>query len=293
MPRSNSLVVSSILVGLAAAQPGCAHFADVVLPKQDEAALGKQLDQKIQSELKLLDDPEVNAWVRSVGARVAAPSEKERAPVGVRFYVVDDPKTVNAFAIPGGSIYVYSGLLLKVRDEAELAGVLGHEVGHVAGRHAAQQLSRLYGVQLIGGLALGQNPSMLAQLGASVVAQGYLMRHSRGQERDADRRGVGYLYATNYDPRGMAGFFEQLGQMRKSQPGALERMFASHPEPDARAREVRGLVAQNGGPRGETKPEVAATMKSRLSQFYASRGQPLGLLEPPVAAPRAPVAALR
>src|SRR5690606_12528518 len=142
-----------------------------------------------------------------------------------RFTVIDEPRQVNAFALPGGHIYVYSGLIAAADSEAELAGVLGHEIGHVAERHAAQALGAQFGLQTLASLALGQNPSLIEQIAAGIAAQGYLSRHSRDAERESDSRGLQYLIAAGYDPTAMPAFFKKLERMSGGNPGALQQFF--------------------------------------------------------------------
>ena len=138
--------------------------------------------------------------------------------ININFHVVDDPNTVNAFAIPGGDIYIYSGLLLQADTESEVVGVLGHEVAHVTERHIAERLVQTYGIQTLASVALGNNPGMLTQMLAGVAAQGYVLKYGRDQESEADRTGLKYTIDAGYDPQGMVTFFQQSSP--KTRPAA-------------------------------------------------------------------------
>jgi predicted Zn-dependent protease len=156
-----------------------------------------------------------------------------------------DTDDVNAFAIPGGWLYVNRGLIEAAGTEAELAGVLGHEIGHVVGKHSARQLSQQYGISILAGIALGQNPNMVAELAANIAATGALMKHSRDMEAEADAYGVQEVWDAGLNPAGLATFFEKLEEMRGGAgASSIEKFFSTHPEPGARAAEVRARAAR-------------------------------------------------
>ncbi len=194
------------------------------------------------------DDPELAAYVERIGRRLAAVSEQPHARW--TFTVLDTP-TVNAFAIPGGYVYVTRGLVALAGDEAQLAGVIGHEIGHVTAGHSAHRRSRgtVAGLGLLvgalGASLLGVDPSAVAQLG-QVVAGGILASYSRAEELEADRLGIRYLVRAGYDPYAQADFLERMAAFEKLQAKIAGRgynpsrvdFFATHPATAERTREA-------------------------------------------------------
>src|SRR6185369_4701480 len=142
--------------------------------------------------------------------------------------VIDDPKTVNAFATPGGFLYVYTGLLAAADDEAQLAGVMAHETGHVVARHSARSMVAAYGLEAVVALATGQNPNLLSQIASGIAANGLMLAHSRADETEADELGVKYMSAAGYDPHALAAFFHTLQAKQGSMPGVLV-FLSDHP----------------------------------------------------------------
>jgi predicted Zn-dependent protease len=230
----------------------------IFMSPEREAALGREAAQQVAEEMGLVEDPALVAWVDAIGQRVAAHSP--RKDVRFQFQVAGMAET-NAFALPGGYVYVSRGLLALARDEDELANVLAHEVGHVAARHAAQRETRALGVGLLGALgtlaagALGgaQAAQAVGQLG-QLAGAGLIASYGRDQERQADEVGQKMAAAAGFDPGGMASFLGaldrevtlRLGEPRRptfldSHPSTPERVAAT----SARARTLgtRGGIA--------------------------------------------------
>ncbi len=174
-------------------------------------------------------------------------AQRDRPGIRYRVKVLDDPKQVNAFAVPGGYLYVYSGLLLVLEDEAELAGVLAHEIGHIVGRHSANQLAARLGIDVLTSLALGEDPYQLGQIASQLGSA----RFSRDDEREADTLGIRYAIAAGYDPRGLLRFFEKLKKLEARRRSDLEKLFASHPPTGERIRRIERLIDQYGGSGGQ------------------------------------------
>jgi predicted Zn-dependent protease len=243
---------------LLALLPGCAQVAEatrpateaigkVLLTPEQEKQLGEQLSVQVQQQEKVLQQPEVQSYVDRVGRQVLSSiSDKQRRQLQYSFTVLDNPETVNAFALPAGYIYVYSGLLRAVQSEAELASVLAHEIAHVVADHPSQQLASAVGLQALEQLALGKNPGLVAQLGATIAAQGYLAANTREQEQEADTLGLGFLAGSGYDPQAMPRFFNELASMSKSNPNFVESFFATHPAPAERAQRLEALIQKEG-----------------------------------------------
>lgn len=215
-------------------------IADAVLPPSEEMELGKQMSAEVEKELKVLDNPAITAWVKGIGTKIAMAARND-IPKGIQFTfkVIDDDATVNAFAMPGGYIYVYTGLLKKAENEAEIAAVMGHEIAHVTQRHIAKRLTAAYGLGALSAVALGQNPGLLAELVASVVANGYLLKHSRDAERESDRYGMDYMVSAGYSPVGFVTFFKKLDEAP-----SLPAILSSHPDPGERVENAQGRVSR-------------------------------------------------
>lgn len=272
----------SLLVAAALATAGCAgvqHTADqgaaalgqALLPTSEEIRIGNQLAAEVNQQEKILQNDAVQQYVRRVGKRlVDAAGKTARPEITYRFTVIDEPNQVNAFALPGGHIYVYSGLIRAADSEAELAGVLGHEIGHVAERHAAQALGAQFGLQTLAALALGQNPGMIQELAAGIAAQGYMSRHSRDAERESDALGLRFLTAAGYDPMAMPAFFKKLERMGGSNSNALAQFFASHPNPGERADTLTRSIRSQGKRTG--KEQIVGDFAQIKAQLGSSSG---------------------
>lgn len=207
--------------------------ADVLVPIEEEVKLGDEIAAELEEELEFSDDDQLTNYVEMLGETVLAeasyPEELE-----FEFHLVDDDEMINAFAIPGGGIYVYTGLLAAMDNEAELTAVLGHEIAHVTRRHIAQRLVAVYGLELVSRIALGEDPGTLAQLVRAIAQQGFMLSYSRSQERDADRWGVRYQAASGYNPDGFITFFEKLD----GQPSP-PTFLSTHPPPAERIENIQ------------------------------------------------------
>ncbi len=208
---------------------------------QEEWSLGDQLARDLGGKLRLVDDSQAVGYVSQVGGRIVAQTELANLPW--RFHIVADPQ-VNAFAIPGGEVYVNTGLIGAADNVAEFAGVLAHEISHGVARHGTEQLSRAYGLEIVASLVLGQNPSIYQQILAQIVGNGAMAKFSRDAEREADFLGVVYMSRAGYDPHGMPAIFQVLLQQRQSRPGAVGQFFSSHPLTEDRIRAVNAEIAK-------------------------------------------------
>lgn len=208
---------------------------------QEEWQLGAQLEQDIARQMHLVRDATVVNYVANIGRRIVAQTELAQAPW--EFHVVADPQ-LNAFNIPGGHVYVNTGLICASDNVAELAGVMGHEVSHGVARHATENLSKAYGANILVGLALGANPPVYQQLLAQIVAGGTFAKFGRDAEREADQLGLLYMVNAGYDPHGMVTMFQELISRRRSQPGAVDKFFSSHPLTEERIQSVQAQIQQ-------------------------------------------------
>ena len=213
-----------------------------LLTTEDEVAIGRQAAREIELQLSLYDDPVVAADVDSLGQALVRHSKRSN----IRYYFkVVDTEVVNAFALPGGWLYINRGLIAAAENESELAGVVGHEIGHVVGRHGARQITKAFGLQMLLELAVGEKPSAARQIAgqfAEVGAGLTLLKYGREAEREADRFAVEETYAAGIDPEGMATFFEKLMAMHASEPKGVEVWFSTHPPSRERIANVRAQI---------------------------------------------------
>jgi predicted Zn-dependent protease len=218
-------------------------FARMSMSTEKEVALGRQLSAEIDREAKLVDDPTITEYVNRVGQNVVLHSD---AKVPFTIKVIDSDE-VNAFALPGGFFYVNKGLILAADNEAEVAGVMAHEIAHVAARHAAETQAKgmLAQIGLIAGsIFLGGLPGAIIQNTAGLGLGAGFAKFSRDAEREADKLGVQYLYAAGYDPSAMATMFEKLSSLNKKKPGFFAKTFASHPQSADRLEASKVLVGR-------------------------------------------------
>ncbi|HEX8709426.1 MAG TPA: M48 family metallopeptidase [Pyrinomonadaceae bacterium] len=207
---------------------------------EKEVAFGRQLAAEVDRQIKLVDDPVITEYVNRVGQNIVLHSD---AKVPFTIKVVDTDE-VNAFALPGGFFYVNRGLILAADNEAELAGVMAHEIAHVAARHVMENMAKaeLANYGMLAGMILGIPPILLdaANMGLGL---GFL-KFSRSAESEADRLGVQYLYASGYDPNALATMFEKLAAKNKKKPGFFAKMFATHPFPPDRRMASLNFVSR-------------------------------------------------
>ena len=242
-----------------AANPVTGRHELMLISEPDEIRLGQQTDAQIDKTYGLYDDPKLGAYIGSLGQRIAKVSHRAQLPF--HFKVLDSP-VVNAFAVPGGYVYLTRGILSYCNNEAELAGVIGHEIGHVAARHSAQQYTRAQLAQL--GLGLGAILSEdfgqlagLAQFGVSTL----FLKFSRDNERQADNLGVEYATKSGFDAKQMSNFFETLERLHPpSDRSGLPGWFSTHPNPEDRIgaiqRKAQEWDQRLGSPNLQVKREA-------------------------------------
>jgi len=199
---------------------------------ETEVRMGKEYAQMIESSTKLVQDPIVTEYVNRIGQNIVRNSDS-KVPFTIK---VIDANEVNAFALPGGYFYVNSGLILVADEEAELAGVMAHEVAHVAARHAMRQMTRanLANIASIPLIFVGGGVGYAVRSAAGLGLPMTFLKFSRGFEEEADYLGLQYMYKTGYDPQSYMGFFEKLQAKEKIKPGTLSKIFASHPPIESR-----------------------------------------------------------
>ncbi|NIP80534.1 MAG: M48 family metalloprotease [Gemmatimonadetes bacterium] len=231
----------TLALGLVA---GSAGLAACGVSQQQEIQMGRQYAAEINRQLPIVDDPVIHRYINELGNRIQRQPGNRDIPY--TFYVVNIEQ-INAFAIPGGFVYVNRGLVERTDNLAELAGVVAHEIGHVEARHSAEMIERMQAAQAgvaIGSILLGGPPQGLAGAAVNVGAQAYFSRHSREAENEADAIAVRLLPGAGLDPAGMVTFFKELVAERERQPSQLEQWFSTHPLTEERIAHVRDLIRQ-------------------------------------------------
>lgn len=243
MRRHLPLLVAALASLTCARNPATGSRELMLVSEGQEIAMGKENDPMIVAQMGLVPDSGLQRYVSGLGLALARASERPNLPW--TFRVIDDP-VVNAFAVPGGFIYVTRGILAHLNSEAELVAVLGHEVGHVTARHSAAQMSKAQVAQL--GLVVGAIASPEFAQYAQTASQGLgllFLKFGRDDERQADELGLRYLRRTGYDARQMPAVFTMLGRVSAASPaGRVPTWLASHPDPeDRRGRMERAVAA--------------------------------------------------
>ena len=238
------MVIAGLLSSAAACavNPATGQRQFMLLSEDREIEMGREADGQVTEAYGLYESDELQTFVRGIGEDLAARSARAQLPWS--FKVVDDP-VVNAFALPGGFIFITRGILASLNSEAELAGVLGHEIGHVTARHSASQLSRQQLQQI--GLGVGAVVSSDIASAAGVLSAGFQLlnlSYSRGDESQSDELGVRYMARAGYDPNALIGVFQTLA-LAAGGGGRLPEWQSTHPDPENREATIRELVASS------------------------------------------------
>ncbi len=232
-----------------------------------DVKLGKQYAMMVESSARIVQDPVITEYVNRVGQNLVRNSDA-KVPFTIKVIDSDD---VNAFALPGGFFYVNTGLILAADNEAELAGVMAHEIAHVAARHATREMTRANYIQtaatipllFINSWGLYEAANMAMSLSLPVV----FMKFSRNFESEADYLGLQYMYKAGYDPQSFIAFFEKLKALEKEKPGSLAKAFATHPQTPDRIEKSQQEIREVLPPRPEYIVDTSEfeSVKARLA----------------------------
>jgi beta-barrel assembly-enhancing protease len=246
---------------------GCGRGVGNWYSIEKQIAMGKSYAQQVESTSKLVTDPVITEYVNRVGQNLVRNSDSQ-VPFTIKVIDSDD---INAFALPGGFFYVDSGLILAADNEAELAGVMAHEIAHVAACHAARENTRgqLMNLASIPLVLVGGPVGYAGYEAASIALPMTLLKFSRGFESEADYLGVQYTYKAGYDPQAFIAFFEKVEALEKHKPGAVAKAFATHPQTPDRVEKTQHEIKTLLPPRMQYKIDTSEfdDMKARLSDF--------------------------
>lgn len=244
----------------------------VAMSAQQEITLGQQGRAEVLAEVgRLYPSDRIQAYIDQVGQAVVQQSEVSQSPYPFEFHVLDAPETINAFALPGGQIFITSGLLARLDSEAQLAGVLGHEVGHVIARHGSEHLARRQlGASLVNAIAVASSSNdpgsgRQAALIAQAVNQLVNLRYGRKDELESDLLGFEFMTAADYNPQGIVELMEILGTAKSG--GRSPEFLNSHPNPDNRIGRLEDLIRQ-------TYPQGIPPVLEEGEQDFAQTMQP-------------------
>lgn len=231
-----------LCIGLSFVLSGASARGIKLISVADEIKLGREAQKEVKSEI-----PEVGgapeAYVSAVGRKLAAAARGPKYPYN---FSIANYREINAFALPGGPVWVHRGTIQAATNESQLAGVLAHEIAHIAQRHAADQISKgviangLLG--LLGAVLGNSGGARTAQTGAQILAGGYMMKFSRDDEREADRVGVEIMRRAGWDARGMLEFMQTLRVHAGRDPGSVEVFLSTHPSPVDRVERLRAQL---------------------------------------------------
>ncbi|HWZ80427.1 MAG TPA: M48 family metallopeptidase [Candidatus Sulfotelmatobacter sp.] len=207
---------------------GCGRGVGNWYSVEKQVAMGRSFAQQVESQVKMVNDPVVTEYVNRIGQNLVRNSDAQ-VPFTIK---VIDSDVVNAMALPGGFFYVNSGLILAADEEAEVAGVMAHEIAHVAACHAAREISRSNLMQLasIPLIFVGGGIGYAGYEAAGIAGMFGILKFSRGFEAEADYLGIEYMYRAGYDPSAFVSFFEKVQAMEKKKPGTLAKAFDTHPQ---------------------------------------------------------------
>ena len=261
------------IVGFSLMWPAVATPQFRLVSVEQEIEMGRRVDAEVRREMPVLKDAEVTAYARSLGRRLAQHTSGPKYPYSVS---VVDYQEINAFALPGGPIWIHRGLMHAASNESQIAGVLAHEVAHIALRHSADQLTKAtmanWGLGVLGAFLGNSAGAGAAQLAAGFLTNGVFLKFSRDDEREADEVGLQIMRRAGWNPRGMVELFEVLRREARRDPGSVEVFFSSHPPPQDRISRLQGQIGRN--PSGRRDSAEFQTMKARLQRLPPPRVLP-------------------
>ena len=250
-------------------------LAITLVSVQEEIDIGKQTDAQVRQQMPELRDSATVNYIRALGQQLSARAAGPKYPYT---FSVADYREINAFALPGGPVWLHRGVLQAATNESQVAGVLAHEIAHVAQRHAADQLTKAmmtnWGLSALGAILGNSGGAGAAQVAAGLLANGVFLKFSRDDEREADEVGLQIMRRAGWDPRGMIELFEILRKEQSRDPGSVAVFFSSHPSPQDRIARLQAQATRNRG--GRRDSQQFQSIKARLLKMPAAKAMPRG-----------------
>lgn len=269
--RVRGRVAAVALAGAVATAGACAP----AVTTQQEVQLGADYSRQINRQLPLVRDAAANQYINALGTRIARAADPRGIPY--RFYIVNSAQ-VNAFAIPGGHIYINRGLIERSANESQLAGVLAHEVGHVVERHGIEQMQRANNantaLSVVYGVLLGRNPGTLEQVGIQAGGSAVFASYGRNAEREADNVAIGYMMRAGFNPQGIVGMFQILLSERQRNPSRVEQWFSTHPLTEERVANTQAAIRATAGASNSNLATDSREFQSFKSRVRSLTPQP-------------------
>ncbi|MBI2833053.1 MAG: M48 family metalloprotease [Acidobacteria bacterium] len=249
-------------------------FAVSIVSVRDEIEIGRQAQAQVRAQVPEVNDSLVRGYVASIGRRLVASAGGPRYPYS---FSIADYKEINAFALPGGPVWVHRGAIDISQNEAQLAGVLAHEIAHVAQRHAAEQLTKATianGVLgFLDAVLGGGGGARTARVAAGLFANGLFLKYSRDDESEADRVGAEIMRRAGWDPQGLVAFLQILRAQQGRDPSSVEVFLSSHPSPAGRVERLQSVI---GSARGRRDSDRFQEVQRRLDQLPPPHRMPRG-----------------
>ena len=270
-PASNSWRAGPFGPARSVASLALAGITLVSVPQEIE--VGREANAQVRKTTAEQRDPQVTAYITRVGRRLAREAPGAKYPYS---FSVADYREINAFALPGGPVWINRGVLHAAASESQVAGVLAHEIAHISQRHAADQLTKTmlakWSLGMLGAMLGNVGGAGTAQIAGALVTDGVFLKFSRDDEREADRVGMQIMAKAGWDPRGMIELFEVLRREEKRDPGAVGAFFSTHPSPRER---IAALEAATARSRGGVRDSVEfRAIKARLARLAPPRAMP-------------------
>ena len=263
---------AAILAACAWAVAPATVLALTLVSVADEIAIGKQADAEVRHQMAPLRDAQTLAYVRGIGGQLARVAPGPRYPYS---FTVADYREINAFALPGGPVWVHRGLIQRAGNEAQVAGAIAHEIAHVAQRHAADQLTKMmvanWGLGLLGAVLGNTGGAGPAQVAAGLFTNGLFLKFNRDDERNADRVGLQIMTKAGWDGRGMIQWLELIERESRRDPTGMGAFLSTHPSPQDR---VTGLQARRLPRGGRLDSPQFRTIRRRLMKLPQARTLP-------------------
>lgn len=270
-PRASGLGRGALLIAWLLVTCGLA--AITLVSVEDEIEIGRQANAQIRKAAPEFRDAQTASYIQNVGERLVRHTQGPKYPYS---FSVADYRELNAFALPGGPVWIHRGVLHAATAESQVAGVLAHEVAHIAQRHAADQLSKgivaKWGLELLGATLGNSGGASTAQMAAELLTDGIFLKFSRDHEREADRVGLQLMRRAGWDGHGIVELFEILRREAARDPGAVELFFSSHPPPQDRIAHLRAEAARKPG--GTRDSQQFQSIKTRLQRMPPPRAMP-------------------